>query len=57
MFDELVEAVSVMLKAVAKENASKLFAFTAIARVPHTTKFTIISDGEMYMVTVSKVEQ
>lgn len=57
MFDQLVDAIGVMLKAIAQDQRGKLFAFAAITRGPQQTKFTIVSNGEMYMVTVVKVDQ
>lgn len=57
MFDQLVDAVGEVLKIIAKDNRDRLFAFAAITKFPHNTSFTVVSDGEMFMVSIRKVEQ
>ncbi len=56
MFDQLVEALDFMLKAVAKADADKLVAFAAIRRRATETQFTVVAEGELYTITVRRVE-
>lgn len=56
MFDQIVEAISVAMKAIARDEATKLFAFT-VSPKRDSTNFTIISNGDLFVVSVKRVEQ